>query len=52
MVKERKDTVIQIRLSSKLLNEFKSKCENSEPKIIPAEWLRANIENFVKDREK
>jgi predicted DNA binding CopG/RHH family protein len=52
MTEERKDTVIQIRLSSKLLSSFKSKCENSVPKIIPAKWLRNNIEMFVKDDEK
>ena len=40
MKKERKDNVLQIRLSIKLLNDFKIKCENSTPKIIPAEWLR------------
>ena len=48
MAEDRKDTVIQIRLSSKLLNDFKSKCETSVPKIVPAEWLRNNIEQFVK----
>lgn len=51
MAEERKDTVIQIRLSSKLLSEFQSKCKSSAPKIVPAEWLRGNIETFVKDDE-
>lgn len=52
MKDERKDAVTQIRLSSGLLSKFKSKCEKSTPKIIPAEWLRDRIEDFVKDSEK
>jgi len=52
MTEERKDTVVQIRLSSKLLSDFKNKCKNSTPKIVPAEWLRGSIETFVvKDDE-
>jgi len=49
MTNDRKDTVLQIRLSSKLLSDFKSKCENSTPKIIPAEWLRNNIDRFMRE---
>lgn len=52
MSEERKDAVTQIRLSSKLLEDFKIKCKDSSPKVIPAEWLRNSIEKFVKGNEK
>lgn len=48
MSNQRKDTVFQIRISSELLNDFKLKCNNSTPKIVPTEWLRENIVKFVK----
>lgn len=51
MRKERKDAVFQIRLSTNLLHSFKNKCENSAPEVIPAEWLRDKIEEFVKEDE-
>jgi|GEM_PF-3278550 len=45
MAEERKDAALQIRLSSKLLSQFKLKCANSTPRIVSVEWL---INNNVK----
>lgn len=45
-----KDVKINIRISEELRDKFKAKC--SLKAINKSEWLRLQIEKFVKDDEK
>lgn len=47
---ERKDSAIQFRLSRDLHNRFILIC--SKKNVIPAEWLRKQIEELVKEEKK